>query len=69
MDDAKKPDEPLDMTGEPEWETVEQERDYWKKLANAYAAKLTAIQRTMEKQFEAEFDPQTGEVFVYEKSQ
>lgn len=31
----------------PEWENVEQERDYWKGLALSYGAKLKAIEHTM----------------------
>lgn len=59
--------EPLDMTHEPEWDSVEQERDYWKKLAKTQAAKLGAVQATMNKKWEAVVDPQTGIVIVYEE--
>ncbi len=56
----------LDLTDEPEWETVEQERDYWKKLANAYGAKITAMQAVMSATFETFVDPETGDNFVRE---
>ncbi len=65
MSDPRYP-KALDLTDEPEWETVEQERDYWKKLANAYAAKLTAISHVMGKKFEARIDESDGRVYVYE---
>jgi len=34
--------EPIDEGG-PEWQRVEQERDYWKDLALSYGAKLKAL--------------------------
>ena len=33
----------------PEWDTVEQERDYWKALALSYAAKIGAMDATMKR--------------------
>jgi cation diffusion facilitator CzcD-associated flavoprotein CzcO len=47
--------EPLDE-GRPEWETVEEERDYWKALALEYGAKLKAIEHTMKATWTVEFD-------------
>lgn len=34
--------------GGPEWESVEQERDYWKALALSYGAKLKALELIMQ---------------------
>lgn len=56
----------LDLTDAPEWETVEQERDYWKKLANAYGAKLTALSHVMASTYETYVDSETGDNFVRE---
>lgn len=39
--------EPLDE-GLPEWPTVEAERDYWKKLALEYGAKIAAIRHALD---------------------
>lgn len=36
------------IEGGPEWGSVEEERDYWKALAQSYAAKLLAIKRTVD---------------------
>jgi hypothetical protein len=47
--------EPLDEGG-PEWESVEQERDYWKSLALGYAAKLKALELTFAASFTVQPD-------------
>lgn len=65
MNDPRYPSA-LDLTDEPEWETVEQERDYWKALANAYGAKLTALRTVMDRRYEARVNDQDGQVYVYE---
>lgn len=38
---------PIEDNG-PEWGSVEEERDYWKGLAQSYAAKLMMVNRTMQ---------------------
>jgi hypothetical protein len=38
---------PLDEGG-PKWASVEAERDYWKKLALEYGAKLSVLKHTMD---------------------
>ncbi len=58
--------EPLDMSDQPEWETVAQERDYWKRLALGYAAKLRAIEYTMSRSWTVTLDPQNGQPIVVE---
>lgn len=39
--------EPLEDAG-PEWESVEQERDYYKNLSQQYAAKLMMLERVFQ---------------------
>lgn len=46
LDDDHGEGEPLN-DDQPEWSSVEEERDYWKKLALEYGAKLGALQHTM----------------------
>lgn len=60
---VKKPDEPLDMDGEPEWSTLEAERDYWKGLALSYGAQITAMKHTLATDWTAKQDV-TGQWFV-----
>lgn len=50
---------------QPEWDTVEAERDYWKKLALAYAAKIAAIEHTMRKSWTVTLDA-TGKHWIEE---
>jgi len=50
---------------QPEWDTVEQERDHWKKLALSYAAKLSAIEHTMGRTWTVELDA-TGQHWIVE---
>lgn len=45
--------EPVHDDG-PEWESVEAERDYWKKIALEYGAKLGALRLTMDARWTVE---------------
>ena len=63
MSDPRYP-KALDLTDAPEWETVEQERDYWKKLANQYGAKLTVLSNVMSNAYETFVDPDDGNNYV-----
>lgn len=55
------------QSDQPEFENDKQEIQYWKCLANAYAAKLGALGIVMKKTWKADVDPATGEVVVYEE--
>lgn len=57
--------EPLSNDG-PEWESVEQERDYWKALAQAYGAKLTALKCTLDAEWEI-VGPELGRYYAQMK--
>lgn len=54
------------QSDEPEFESVEKERDYWKGLALSYAAKLGALQVVMNKSWTASVDPETAKIVVFE---
>lgn len=54
--------EPLHDDG-PEWESVEQERDYWKGLAQSYGAKISAIKHALENDWTIAPD-ETGKLWV-----
>lgn len=49
--------------GGPEWDSVEQERDYWKALAQQHAAKLAAIQHALSTDWGIAPD-ETGKMWV-----
>lgn len=48
-----------------EWPTVEAERDYWKKLALAYGAKISAMKHVLGRTWTVELDHQ-GNQFITE---
>lgn len=59
---------PLDEGG-PEWGSVEEERDYWKALAQSYGAKLLALERTLKATWAVEqgaLDPRRYYIVSYD---
>jgi len=52
---------------EPEFPSIEAERDYWKGLALSYADKLGALGIVFKRYWTAYTDPVTGEVMVREE--
>jgi len=39
---------------EPEWNSIEEERDYWKKLAQGYAAKINMLRVVLNSTYDLE---------------
>ena len=49
---------------EQEWESVEQERDYWKRLAQSYGAQLTALRRVLATTWEIQGPDKAGDYYA-----
>lgn len=56
---------PLNLSKtEPEWESVEAERDYWKRLAQSYGAQLTAMRHVLATTWEIRGPDASGDFYA-----